>query len=300
MADADVLIASTEGLYVPGSDAPDAFGGRDVTALARGGGSLWAIVDGSDVWRRADGPWEQFASLGGTRAGCVLGLADGAYVGTSRAHLLWVGGEGAEQLESFEQIESRNEWYTPWGGPPDVRSLSSSASGLYANVHVGGILHSEDDGKSWHPTIDIHADVHQVVSLDDTILAATARGLATSTDRGESWDFATTGLHADYCRAVAVCDGDVLLSASISPHGGRAAVYRLAGSRFEKCTEGLPDWFGDNIDTHCLAGAGAAAAFATSDGFVFTSSDRGRNWRLAAEGLPPVRAVVIDASTPRG
>src|SRR5919109_1287599 len=55
-------------------------------------------------------------------------------------------------------------------------------------------------------------------------------GPADTRDAGETWTFATDGLHARYARAVAL-DGDALfLSASTGPRGGRAAVYRRDAS----------------------------------------------------------------------
>lgn len=52
-------------------------------------------------------------------------------------------------IDSFEQAEGREEWYTPWGGLPDVRSLAVGTAGeRYVNVHVSGILRSHEQGRS--------------------------------------------------------------------------------------------------------------------------------------------------------
>ena len=40
-------------------------------------------------------------------------------------------------------------------------------------------------------------------------------------------------------------------------------VYRRAidgTGQFERCTDGLPEWFDDNVDTFCLAASGGSAA----------------------------------------
>src|SRR5439155_872931 len=76
--------------------------------------------------------------------------------------------------------------------------------------------------------------------------------------------------------------------------GRRAAVYRKAlasNAPFEKCHDGLPEWFGDNVDTACLAARGALVVFGTEDGRVFRSTDGGQRWTLVAENLPAVRSV---------
>jgi len=166
-------------------------------------------------------------------------------------------------------------------------------------VHVGGVLKSEDGGASWHPTLDIEQDVHQVLAPDGRggrVLVAAAAGFGRSDDGGETWRWDNAGLHAHYCRAVALAGDTVLVSASAGHHGRRAAVYRrrLEGAGpFERCREGLPEWFPDNVDTGCLAARGDAAAIGSEDGCVFLSHDAGRSFTAAAKGLAPVRAVSL-------
>src|SRR5262249_51391316 len=151
-----------------------------------------------------------------------------------------------------ETVPGREAWYTPWGDPPDTRSLAVDRGGtVYANVHVGGVVRSTDGGRSWEPTLDIEADVHQVLAhprRPGHVFAASAVGLQTTVDAGATWQTVTEGLHATYLRAVAVATGGVLVSASTGPGGRRSALYRRtrAGGPFERCRGGLPEWFGDN------------------------------------------------------
>ena len=165
------------------------------------------------------------------------------------------------------------------------------------NVHVGGILRTEDGGETWTPTIDIEADVHHVTTAEGLVLAACAGGLAVSCDRGGTWTLRNDGLETPYSRAVAVCGDAVLLSASNGPRGGRAAVYRgdLAGGGVERCRTGLPEWFDDNVDSYCLDALreGSFVAFGTSAGRVFVSEDTGVSWVELASGLPPVQRVLV-------
>ena len=152
-------------------------------------------------------------------------------MGTTGAGLWrWTDG-GPVRVESFERMPGRDGWYTPWGDPPDTRSIAEDAGGpLYVNVHVGGVARSTDGGASWSPTIDVDADVHQVVAHETCpgyVFAAAAEGLWVSADGGDSWATETEGLHARYCRAVALTDDAALVSASTGPGGRRAALYRL-------------------------------------------------------------------------
>ena len=250
------------------------------------------------VRRDPQGAWVEVAR-GDLELVCLVATSQGVFVGTEGAHLLRLGDDGGlDPVDAFEAIEGRETWFTPWGGPPAVRSIAQDLSGrLHANVHVGGIPRSVDAGASWEPTIDIDADIHQVVahpSEPDVVLAAGAVGLAVSVDGGASWRIEREGLHATYARAVAVAGDHVLLTVSNGPRGGRAAIYRTVlepGSAFERCTVGLPEWFDGNIDSGWLDARGREVAFGTGDGEVYRSDDAGERWTRAATGLPSIRAV---------
>ena len=271
--------------------------GRSVTALGRAGEEFWAILDASELWHATGTDWSRAADLKDLRATCVAGIGADVFVGSSEARLFRLAGEALEPVIAFDQAEGRETWYTPWGGPPDTRSIANWDDEVYINVHVGGILRTEDRGETWTPTIDIDADVHQVTTAEGLVLAACARGLAVSADRGSAWTLRSDGLDAPYSRAIAVCGDAVLLSASNGPRGGRSAIYRgdLSGGALERCRTGLPESFNDNIDSYCLDAApeGPLAAFGTSDGRVFTSEDAGTSWGELASGLPPIQRVLV-------
>ena len=66
---------------------------------------------------------------------------------------------------------------------------------------------------------------------------------------------------------------------------------------FERCRDGLPAWFDDNIDSSCLDAPpdGSVAAFGTSDGRVFASTDMGASWMKTTEGR--VKLTVYEGGT---
>lgn len=72
------------------------------------------------------------------------------------------------------------------------------------------------------------------------------------------------------------------------------AVYRFDGHPFERCTNPLPERFGGFLGARQLAAKGDRAAVADAEGRLYVSEDAGRAWTVAAEGLPSVRAVVIE------
>lgn len=272
-----------------------AWDGRDVTALAPAGDRLLAVLEQRTV---VDDAGRLDVEVPGAAVTCVTAVRGGALVGTDGAGLVRVDGNRAASVHGFADVEDRGAWYTPWGGPPSTRSVAAAADGtLYANVHVGGILRSRDDGQTWEQTIDIDVDVHQVVAHGSSAVLAACGvgGLATSHDGGASWRVDTAGLHATYCRAVALAGDTVLVSAAPGPRGGRAGVYRRpldSDAGFDRCTAGLPSWFDANIDTHRLAASGRVAAFASADGRVFVSEDTGASWSEAGRA-ERVSAVAV-------
>ncbi|MBI1736444.1 MAG: hypothetical protein HYR51_14840 [Candidatus Rokubacteria bacterium] len=282
--------------------ATDDFAGRSITALVGDSRRTWALVDGRTVHETEQpGRWREHATIEGPAGTCLAVTPEGLLVGTEQAHVLRLIGSTRERVESFETADGRDAWYTPWGDPADVRSIAAGADGtLYVNVHVGGVVRSRDGGRTWTPTLDIESDVHQVLAHrqhPDVVLVAAAIGFGVSRDRGDSWQFLSGGLHARYLRAVAVSGETVLVSASMGPGGKRSALYRKAldgHDDFVRCADGLPAWFGDNIDTACLAAAGPLVVFGTEDGQVFRSRDGGQRWELLAKGLPPVTCITVE------
>jgi hypothetical protein len=294
-----ILVATRDGLHTldqRGHDVAVEHAGRSVTAVVRDGPQLWAILNREQVWHAPEAEWRHVATLEGVAATCIA-MTDAIHVGSSKARLFRLTDGALEPVEAFDAAEGRDSWYTPWGGPPDTRSISEWGDDVYVNLHVGGVLHTGDSGATWSPTIDIDADVHQVATAGGLVLAAGARGLSTSTDKGATWSLRTDGLDARYSRAVVVCGDRVLLSASEGPRGGHAGLYRanLASGAFERCRTGLPEWFDENIDTYCLDALndGSYAAFGTADGRVYGSDDGGLRWLELITGLPSVQHLLL-------
>lgn len=305
----NVLIATTRGLFRLGEPGPVAFAQKHVRAIVpdpRVGGSngarLFAVVGRHEIWRLGD-EWERVTRME-EQVWSLCACGGRLWIGTERAHLASSSLEAARaetnlepsRDEAFEEHPDRAEWYTPWGGPPAVRSMSCNGGSLLVNVHVGGIHRREAAG--WTQTIDVHADVHQVVAHDGRLFAATGRGFAESLDGGESWRFTTDGIHFPYMRAVAVAGDTLLASASNGAHGDRGAVYRRAVASdepFQRCR--LP-WFEGNVDTFCIATRNSVVAVGGPRGGVHLSDDGGDTWTVAAAGLPEINAVLIGDVVP--
>lgn len=297
-----MLYAGTQsGLLAFRPRMPVRFADHEVSALAQFDdptSGLLAVIDGREVVSAGSHAREIVARVDGHEILDIASDGERVWLGTTGAHVYRVSEGRAILVEGFERTTDRDKWYTPWGAPPDTRSIALGSHGtVYANVHVGGIVRSRDAGQTWEPTIDIDADVHQV-SVDPRnprrVFAATARGFARSDDAGDSWRFDNAGLDRRYLRAVCVADDVILVTGSHGPHGGGGRVYRRPNhERFVPCQDGLPSEFDGNIDTHWLAARGNEVAFGAPDGSIYVSDDTGLTWTRLAAGLPSLRCLIF-------
>lgn len=304
-----LLVGTDEGLLElePQGAATTHLAGRPVGAVGSDGSGWWALVEGTEVWQAGQdlSGWRKRAEApGDTRLTCLGATSGGLLVGTSGAHLLRLDDrDRLEAVSAFDDLDSRAQWYTPWGGPPDTRWISPGADRtVFVGVHVGGVVSSPDGGRSWHQgSLDIHADVHQVLvdpAEGDLVVAPCAEGLAVSHDGGAHWRIDRVGLHATYARAAALAGGTLVLSASTGPGGQQSALYRRPApgdGAFERCRAGLPEWFDGNIDTGCLVARRDTVAAASPKDGIWLSGDRGATWSLVTTIDTGVHALALAA-----
>lgn len=313
MTPSTVLVSTwTDGVFAfAGGARSHELPGRAVHALADDGrGGALAIVGARELHRRnTGGAWGVIARFD-VDVACCVAVGDLVYVGTDDARVLVVDATGAiTDRPAFQSVPGRGTWYAGQAvvdgrvmGPPlGVRSITATADGavLLANVHVGGIPRSSDRGATWHPTIDVEADVHEVrahPSRPDVVVAAAAVGVCVSRDGGATWVVESKGLHATHCAGVAFVGDDVLVSASEDPFSPKGAVYRRpldASVPLSPVGAGLPAWLEGRVDTRCIGVRGEVVALADGGGHLYVSTDAGRRWSLAAEGLPFPSTVVV-------
>jgi len=310
-----VLIGTENGLVAledNGYERFRALSGRAISYLdTDADGRLLAIADDSDIIASSsleeaerNDSWHALGSLPDTRANCLVELDGLIFVGAADARMWVMPSEGGEpeRIESFDDVPSRGEWDTPWGGPPDVRSLATiagEASAIYADIHVGWIVRSLDLGETWTQLEGLHRDVHRVNShrlAPDRVYAATAQGCFISEDRGETWEQHLEHFKPrNYQRCVMPDfeDPDLFLcTVSLGPHpkgdsGCEAMIFRTedAGQTWEAAHEGLPAHFYHNINTHMLAASiqrSNVFAFHDAAESVYLSTDGAREWRKIA------------------
>ncbi len=214
-------------------------------------------------------------------------------IGTEPPHLYRLAGEmtAAERIGSFDKLDVRDEWYTPWGGPAAVRSMARTGDGwVYADIHVGSIMRSADLGNSWEPvTPTLHVDVHQVATCpadDERVYAETADAFWISEDRGESWAHRADDLHQRYGRSVTVHPDEpelVLATVSDGPHGDNVhgELYRSedAGRQWTHIADGFPASTRNNIDTFHVAFCPNGTAWGIVGNDVFVGRERALRWQ---------------------
>lgn len=307
-----ILISTwSDGVYELADSTSHAFAGRSVAGLSRSpSGRVLGIVDGHMLVERVTtGEWRDVARSQQSLS-CLLCTAGSVFVGTDDAAILKLSSHGELlPLDGFATVAGREDWYAGTAivageevGPPlGVRSMTvtSDESALLANVHVGGIARSEDQGTSWNPTIEIDYDIHEVSAhpaRPSDVIAAAAIGLCISTDAGRNWTIETAGLHASYCSATRYCENTIFVAASEHHFSQRGALYqRTAGgdAALERVSGGLPSWFDGIIDTACIGTLGARIAIADRGGHLYESVNRGWSWSPRAEGLESPSAVLL-------
>lgn len=185
-----MLIATDTHVYAhsPDGAAPKAlYGDGSIERIARhGDAAIIALADGDLVVIDAGGRRKITTGVPEEVAALLALSTDplNVLIGTDDSALVYrLRGDGpAERVESFDALECRSDWYTPWGGPPAVRAFAVSTDGwVYADIHVGSIMRSPDGGETWEPvTPDLHVDVHEVATSPvdpDRLYANTANAV---------------------------------------------------------------------------------------------------------------------------
>ena len=261
-------------------------------SLSNGQAIVFALSDGTllllsegDTKRIPTGIEDPIASLLLVRENpltLLIGTDEGAYV------YRLVGEEGpAERVVAFDELPCREDWYTPWGGPPAVRTFAKTQDGFcYADIHVGSIMRSPDEGISWEPvTPELHKDVHQVTTCpadDNRVYANTANGVYISADRGHSWENRIEGLPVRYGTAIAThpADPDLLIATvQNGPRGGGAWLCRSenGGRTWTQLNDQLTESIG-RISTGCIAFTSDETAWAAIGKTLYIGQDRATVW----------------------
>lgn len=207
----------------------------DVFACSKTG--LYHSTDIGTTWSSLGVPREEVYSV------CV---SDRLYAGTHPAHLYGSddGGESWHELDGFQELPSRDEWYTPrHRNEAHIRSLgahSDAPNRVVAGVEVGGVHLSDDRGESWTERRDgVHDDVHHVlVRGPDEFIASCGNGLYRTRDAGRSWTRLDEDLSHRYFREAISHNGRLYAAAARDPPGTWNGESGADGGLFVSETDG--------------------------------------------------------------
>lgn len=315
-----VLVATPRALYELADPSqrslPEAcFKAEGIACVARGKGcDVVAMDDGTLHVLGGDGSRELGEPVP-FRVDCLLVLREGPLVvlaGTLDARLFRVTEAGTEQIRTFDELSVREQWTTPWGGPPSVRSLAAGPDGwVYADIHVGSIMRSGDAGETWEPvTPTLHKDVHQVNTSPagpGWVYANTAKAVFVSQDHGRSWQGRGEGLGHRYGRCITASPDDprlILATVSDGPHGENVhgQLYRSedAGQSWQKIGEGFPDSTPGNINTHHVAFETDDVAWALAGETLHAGTGRASEWEAVVDFPHEPIMIAGPSSSSRG
>jgi len=259
---------------------------------------LFYTTDGGKRWLRANPNVPKLMLFS------VLALPGTVMVGTIPAALYKKNGGGWEELDGV-RIASSGASFPP---SPELQSRTRYLAfdprdykRLYAGIEVGGLLISDNVGKSWRAAGKTltDPDVHEVLASkrDGLVLAACGDKTFRSRDRGESWEDITPA-HAYGMSVAEDSDGFIYLGSArgrpntwLRDSGADAAIYRSrsAGGEWEPAIAGL----GGGVMSMCAAPDGRGVIAGTSNGELIAVD--GKSARVVAAGLPCITAVAVGA-----
>jgi photosystem II stability/assembly factor-like uncharacterized protein len=216
-------------------------------------------------------------------------------------------------------LRDRYGWFLPYSPNAGcVRGFAITESGpgqdrIYAAVEVGGVLFSDDRGKTWKLVEGsdgkpdfyrelgtmVHPDVHSIAvhpTSSDIVTAATGGGLYRSSDGGRTWK----NLYDCYIRAMWV-DPDDSQHIIAGPADGVSRNGRIeesfdGGRTWKAAAKGLKvPWPRHMVERFVQAGGHLFAIL--SDGELISKSLNGEIWQRTLPEITRIKAMAAAAGS---
>ena len=269
---------------------------------------VYRTDDGGDTWARLDAYPSDYAHS-------VLAHPDEPatlYVGSEPATVFRStdGGDTWEEFAGFRAVPESADWgfHSPTRDSHvrDLRVAPDDASRLYGGIEVGGMVRSDDGGKSWQQLPGLNDDIHCVHlsgAQPQRVYVATARAPYRSDDGGANWQLINAGLERRYTLHIAASpdDADMAL-VTVSENA------RRLNPQFYRSTDAGQSWTlvdglgaGENPEDMVVAfdwdpGESNKVYAGTDGGGLFSSADGGVTWQLLPVELPTVAVGALAVS----
>jgi hypothetical protein len=163
----------------------------------------------------------------------------------------------------------------PYGG--SISSFATSGTHLFAGTYGSGVYLTSDDGESWAAaSTGLPGTAINALAISGThLFAGTYSGIFVSSNNGTSWIVVDSGLTNSYVFAFAVSGANVL-----SGTADGIFVSSNSGTNWTAANKGLT-----NTNVRALVAFGNNTFAGTYGGGVFRTSDDGATWISADSGL---------------
>ena len=287
----EVFISSTAGTsWERAQTGPT---GGSVTSFSEDdNGIIYAIVLWEDIFESSDGgaTWElvcndpfgdYLKSLAFNSEGHMIAATSNSGIMVSRDHgLTW-------------SFANAGIWW--WHMRALVPGLADQQ--LYALTYHGILYRSDNDGSEWNQisTVFSRKAYRLAVTADGYVFAHTDAGILRSSDNGETWSTAHSGIEPGGVSCFLAHSRGFML-ASVYYNEESNNIYRSSdyGASWEKVGAGLT-----NLATISLTESITGNIYAGTRGGVFVSRDNGDTWRSACNELVDSPIVSVEA-TARG
>jgi photosystem II stability/assembly factor-like uncharacterized protein len=241
------------------------------------------------------------------------------YAGTDPA-CLWESHDSGESWtinEALLTYPGRDRWGASLVGTclhSIIRDFAQSQR-LWVSISGAGTLRSTDAGRSWQVQntmvaseqkgTGVGTNSHRLLQHPkkaDILYQQSKNGIFRSDDGGESWKSILSNLPTDFGFPLALDQHypETLFTVMLDPEdrytpGEQFAVYRTetAGQQWEALTTGLPRKR-MKVLRHALctdAKAICGVYVGTMSGELFASNNRGENWQMLSDQLPPIYSL---------
>ena len=273
---------------------------------------LWRSTDKGRTWNESHRnpaiPYVRWLASAAKPSATFLAGTEPAGIFVSRD-----GGISWKPKPEVSALRDRLGWFLPYSPNAGcVRGFAIAESGLkpdriYAAVEVGGVLVSDDIGKTWQlvegsdgkPELDreyetmVHPDVHSISvhpASSEIVTAATGGGLYRSTDGGKIWQ----NLYLCYIRAVWVNPNDsqhiIAGPADGVSRNGRIEESFDGGRRWQPASKGMNvPWPGHMVERFVQAGDNLFAIL--SNGEFWLKPLKQANWQRTIPEISRIKAM---------